>query len=256
MPRFGSFTSARSMTTSSRSRVSYTPPLLTYYRGMTGYSSGYTLNNISSVPTLLRSSPVKFGSKSGDTGPYVNDSTYKNVVFPITSIGNQFWAEMWHYTPSQYTSIGESTRCFSVYNSSTLDNMVFMISYFSYSSTAIGVYRGNPGAIGGSTMNVATQQDTWNHLAWYVNGRFWTIYVNGTAWNGTSLLDNNNNGTTYDRVTLGDGPQGGQLDAGRRFYMDDFRLSAGLTRYSFASTITVPTAQLTADANTTLLVNF
>lgn len=254
MPRFGSFTSAKSLTTSSRSRVTYIPPTLSYYRGVTEYTSGYTLTGISSLSSLKRSNPVKFGSKSGDIGTYVDGNTYRYVDFPITSIGNQFWAEMWHYTPSAFTSLNQSTSCFSLYNSSTLDYMSFYITYYDYSPYAMGFSRADPTGAGGSSHSVNTQRDTWHHLAWRVNGAGWTLYVDGVSWWGTNLLYANTAGTTFDRVTLGDSKYG--VNALQRFYMDDFRLSSGLTRYTFASTITVPTAQLTADSDTTLLVNF
>lgn len=107
-------------------------------------------------------------------------------------------------------------------------------------------------AVNGSAVIDSTSTiplNTWTHIALAKSGTSTKMYVNGSQV-GSTYTDNN----TYIQgpVTIG-----ARFDYTTPFfgYIDDVRISKGVARYT-GSTYTVPTAELTGDLKTVLLLNF
>jgi hypothetical protein len=103
---------------------------------------------------------------------------------------------------------------------------------------------------GGEILRGATAMklNTWNHCAYTRSGTTMRGYLNGIQ-DATGTSSNNFSEASAYIGQLGDG---GELPTG---YVSDLRVVSGTALYT-GSTLTVPTAPLTAVSNTRLLTNF
>lgn len=110
--------------------------------------------------------------------------------------------------------------------------------------------------IGGSGYGIASPNpdlNTWSHVAWVRTGGVYSSYLNGVRVATRSDLSTGavNNGSTSYAPSIGAFTSGGNTLTG---YISNLRLIKGNGGYNANnSTITVPTAPLTAVANTSLL---
>jgi len=133
----------------------------------------------------------------------------------------------------------------------------------SYRSVEFNIYRGELRAglynsdassatyIAGGTINDAT----WYHVALSrTASNAWAIYVDGTRVATSTavktLPQNSNNG----QIAIGARIEGGSLGQYFDGYIDDFRITRGVGRYS-GSSFTAPTTALTDDKDTVLLLH-
>lgn len=114
-----------------------------------------------------------------------------------------------------------------------------------FNGTTLTYYVNNVAAI---TSTIAA--GNWYHIAVVRSGTSTRMYVNGSQV-GTTYTDNNDYGTTKPLVI------GANLNAAANLAgsIDEVRISKGVARYTGAS-FTVPTAEFTADVNTSLLLHF
>lgn len=104
----------------------------------------------------------------------------------------------------------------------------------------------------------AMTANSWNHIAVARSGNSHYMYINGTRVVNAST-STRPSATSTELFTLGKGKglEGGNFGSGDMYwngYMDELRIS-DTARYT-ASTLTVPTAAFSADANTLMLVHF
>jgi len=96
-------------------------------------------------------------------------------------------------------------------------------------------------------------KNSWNHFAVTNDGTQTTIFLNGTQiLNGTTNFATLSAGSAIDRFTIGRNPSGYDTEG----YVGPVKIHLTEHYDADASTITVPTAPFTADANTFLLLNF
>jgi Concanavalin A-like lectin/glucanases superfamily len=120
--------------------------------------------------------------------------------------------------------------------------------YLGYSTSGEAVVYSD-GFINNSGVNTL-KFNSWNHLAWVRDGTTSVLFVNGVK------LSTNTNSQNFTRtaMTIGAIATGAEPVSG---YISNLRIVKGSAVYNTAaSTITVPTAPLTAVTNTSLLLNF
>jgi Concanavalin A-like lectin/glucanases superfamily/Domain of unknown function (DUF2341)/IPT/TIG domain len=89
---------------------------------------------------------------------------------------------------------------------------------------------------------------SWNHIAVVRNGTTLQLYVNG---NSVASATDTRNYNTLNNFTIGANNNGSEPFLGN---LDDLRITKGLARYT--ANFTAPTAALTSDSNTVLLMDF
>jgi alpha-tubulin suppressor-like RCC1 family protein len=192
-----------------------------------------------------RSSPVQVGTPvtTGYTTLYTSTSTY--LTFPGITVGtNAYTAELWFYLtdgtfPAQRGLIGPSTRVNNAFNLRL--NTATTINVDSYVSSA-------------QTFTVPTMlANTWYHFVAVRNAsNVTTVFLNGVRSSTGAVTLSNNYSGAFNQL-------GGILDAGPIFlpgYISNFRMVIGTAVYDpTLTTLTVPTAPLTAVAGTVLLTS-
>ena len=112
-------------------------------------------------------------------------------------------------------------------------------------------------AYGASSINATTTDwplNQWSHIAFVRNGSTLSAYLNGTRFYTNASFSNTIN-VGVNGVTVG--TQSGGTSYPFTGYLSGFRVVNGSAVYDpTSSTITVPTAPLTAITNTSLLLNF
>lgn len=148
------------------------------------------------------------------------------------------------FTPSSDMTFGTGDFTVEGWFYQTADNTYPTILEMGDESGVTGLMlmtRRNGGATmyaGGWVGNKATTLNAWNHIAWVRSSGVFTVYVNGVGDAGTTFT-NNLTSTTF--LTIGGdqhyGGNGGYYYPG---YIDDFRVTKGVARYT--GTFTPPTA--------------
>ena len=204
-----------------------------------------TSGQLGSGVLTARSSPVQVGTPvtTGYTTLYTSTSTY--LTFPGITVGtNAYTAELWFYLtdgtfPAQRGLIGPTTRVSNAFNLRL--NTATTINIDSYVSSA-------------QTFTVPTMlANTWYHFVAVRNAsNVTTVFLNGVRSSTGAVTLSNNYSGAFNQL-------GGILDAGPIFlpgYISNFRMVIGTAVYDpTLTTLTVPTAPLTAVAGTVLLTS-
>jgi hypothetical protein len=226
--------------------------------GASSYGPPYGTGGTGGSGIVAISYPIFYGAPTSTTGsPNVmisgSGSIYFNgknsAIYPFSQgylSSSDFTIEAWVYPTVAQTSglilIGQGD----------LGTAAGSSYYFSVGSAGdCSVY------VGGTTYTITAPNPStgqWSHVALVRSGNTLSSYRNGTRIGTGSVTGTVNNGTaTYYPSSGGISNVGG----GANFtgYMSNLRRIVGSGGYNAASaTITVPTAPLTATANTTLLV--
>jgi hypothetical protein len=189
-----------------------------------------TVHGNAKLATAIR----KFGTASlalDGTGDYLSTATFQDFAFGTSAWTFEFWA---YRTVTQLGTIID----FRPVSGST--------PYHQLNLSSTGVLRY---AVSGATVITGTTLtlNTWVHVAVSRSGTSTKLFVNGTQ-SGATYTDTNNYTVDYS-VTIGAGSGG---VSGYGGYLDDVRISRGVARYT--TTFTLPTAQLTGDLDTVLLL--
>ena len=194
------------------------------------------LNNLETVGNAqISTAQTKFGSGSmyfDGTGDYLY-----SVWKPNLELGSgNFTIEFWIYAVG-----GNSLYCWS-----TDWHYAMSWNYGGASSNRVGIWASSNGSTwnifnadgGGNGISTGTiSTNTWTHVALVRNGSAWALYLNGTsAWTGTSSATIV---TRTDTFRIG-GPWPNSGPADFNGYIDDFRMTKGIARYT--SNFTPPTA--------------
>jgi hypothetical protein len=184
-------------------------------------------------PTAPYSTSVIGGSGYFDgSGDDIRTTT--NQIIPATS---NFTIEGWIYT----TNVTGNTVVFSQSSSSNSGRFIL------YCLDTFQLYLGIGSPFTSITTSGTFNLNTWNHWAVTRNGNTFTLYMNGSS-QGTMTSSNSIENTV---LTFGNFYSNTQYFVG---YQSDNRLVNDLV-YS-GSTYTIPTAPLTAIANTRLLLSY
>ena len=175
------------------------------------------------------------------TAPFVNDANTVLLIHGDTNISDDggatadFTIETWVYrnnaNGNQY-----------VFDLRTVTNTGYPLLYFA-ANTLTYVTAGTTRISG-----TVTTLSAWVHVAVVRHGSNNMLFVNGTQL-GSTWVDSSNWSQTA--LTIGGSYVGTSTFSG---YIDDFRITKGVAKYT--TNFTVPTAQLTGDLSTVLLLNF
>jgi hypothetical protein len=170
------------------------------------------------------------------TGDYLSAGT--NAAFAVGT--GDFTIEFWVY-PTAFSGT------YTGYFTTRTGGQGFDIQILNSSATLM--LGNSTGAI--ISANNVLSLNTWQHVCAVRSGTTNSLYVNGTrVATGTDSTNFTDNGAKVGSS----GPSGGNNCAG---FISDVRLVKGTAVYSpSSSTLTVPTAPLTAITNTSLLTNF
>ncbi len=126
-------------------------------------------------------------------------------------------------------------------------------------NTSCGLYLGSSGGIiylysfgtFGTLPGAAVAQNAWSHIALTREGNNFKLWINGTQAGSTLVYSGAMTSATSTNFTVG-GNAGYNLYV--TGYIDDVKVSKGVCRYT--GTFTAPTAALTGDLSTVLLLHF
>ena len=214
--------------------VSGTQLLLNYTNA--GIIDNTMINNLETVGNAqISTGQNKFGSGSmsfDGTGDYLYSAWNPNlelgsgnftIEFWIYAIGGNSlycWSTDWHYAMS-WNYGGASSNRVGIWASSN--------------GSTWNIFNADGGGNGISTGTIST--NTWTHVALVRNGSAWALYLNGTsAWTGTSSATIV---TRTDTFRIG-GPWPNSGPSDFNGYIDDFRMTKGIARYT--SNFTPPTS--------------
>jgi hypothetical protein len=192
-------------------------------------------------PTSAYSTSVIGGSGYFDgSGDYL--SAASNAAFDVW--GGNFTLEMFVYltaTPSNVVFFQWGSGTYLMQLESDSSGGSFFGTYYYNAPTETNSIR--------SSTIPSTNQ--WNHIALTKSGSTWALFLNGTRL-GTSTSTNYVTGNLP--ISIGANSSGAQALQG---YISNVRLVKGTAVYDpTVSTLTVPTAPLTAITNTSLLLNY
>lgn len=202
---------------------SSSPKTITTYYGATQSTSVY-----------------KFGAKS----MYLNGTTFGSAPYISAPYSSAFdlsagdWTvECWAYA----TALNESNNLFAITNTGSSYAQATVVPLAN--GSAYFLTQGAGGDWLDTTLAAAGTfvLNTWQHVAAVRSGNVFRLYVNGTSvisFNSASALSSGSGLSTIGaRLPAGNSSVGSQTWQG---YIDDFRVTKGLARYSGAS-LTVPT---------------
>lgn len=187
-----------------------------------------SLNNFTLTPSagyVISTTQTKFGSASG----YFPGNSNTALALPTSSaltLNGDFTIEFWLYmaSPSQNTVVLGSN-----YSPGGINNQI----QINLGGSSIGIYNGSWNQ---STAVVTISANTWHHFALSRIGSTLRFYYDGNQL-GTSITMST--GVNFSGGAIGAlGGYGGQWYSG---YMDDFRITNGVGRYSGT---TIPTGIL------------
>ena len=185
----------------------------------------------------LSSTQFKFGTTSlalGGTSDFITVASQPDFNFGT----DDFCVEMWIYRTGG-ASANQILADFRSNTSQTVPTLFLSATYV-------------PGYVVNGfqyiTGSAAIPLNTWTHIAVSRSGTGTKLFVNGTQ-SGSTYTDTN----TYIQCPL---TIGARFDGTLGFpgYIDDVRISKGVPRYT--DTFTVPSAALTGDLSTVLLLHF
>jgi hypothetical protein len=207
-------------------------------------------------PNALTLTPTS-APKTSPFSPFEQTTTYSNSVLggsvivsspsyvstsAITAVGTgDFTTETWVYP----TTLAAAQSVFGNYflNSDTTWEVFLTIT------TGVPVFRG--GATTFLTSSTGIAVNTWNHIAIARSGTTLSMFLNGTR---VATATNSTNFSSTNSYYVGRTSAGGQPLAG---YVSDTRVVTGTAIYTPSSTsITVPSAPLTAVAGTSMLLSY
>lgn len=219
--------------------------LLLPFDGSNGATATSDSSNDNRTITFVSSATIATAqSKFGGSSLYIPNGSSR-ITTPGTSTMNaagDFTMEVWIYNSSSndYPTLlenGASSNSLAIYLANTASSQVLRMwnngSATNFSSTL--------------------PQNEWYHFALVRSGSTVKLYVNGTA-DSTTRSDSNSYAFGSDTLHIGGHPS--LTSYGFQGYLDDFRLTIGLARYT--SNFTPPTtAHLTSagDANKQIIVN-
>jgi hypothetical protein len=174
-------------------------------------------------------------SKYGGSSMYF-DGTGDQIISPNNPnyflISGNFTIECWVNLSGSAGSIANYSN-----GQSTNSNFSWEIYQLSASTIYFSIFEGNTQYLASST---AFSLNVWNHIAAVRNGNTLTVYVNGVAGSTTvsvaNVGGNNPNGATLK--LSGYNNLAGMITG----YIDDFRITKGVARYT--TNFTPPTSQL------------
>lgn len=193
------------------------------------------------APTAAYSPSVNGGSGYFDgSGDYLTAP-----ASPAYEFSGDFTIEFWVKTAT--FNINTYYRRLLCFGTDGATNLQLLFFNGSAATTNLSVYS-NVMVVTG-TIPVAT--DEWNHIALCRSGTSLKLFVNGVQSGSTSTTSQNFNAGASNGVYVGRyAIDGGYLSG----YMSGLRILNGTALYT--SAFTPPTAPATADANTSLLLNF
>ena len=176
-----------------------------------------------------------------ESGDYINTPT--DAAFQLGT--GDFSIEAWIYPTKapagQYPTIFRFES--GGYNSNGIS---FLWRRFNVNPLGVSVDCGGVVSLAGtSTVPVGA----WTHVAFTRTGNDFALFVNGVR---EATTNNANNFSTNVPVYIGDGPTESEFPG----YISSARIIKGSNPYGVGTTLTIPTAPLTAIANTSLLCNF
>lgn len=200
----------------------------------------YDSSMITTYETIGNASINTSVKKYGNTSLYF-DGTGDHLYAPWNpglELGSgNFTIEFW-----AYISGGNALYCWS-----TDWHYGMTFNYGGASSNRVGIWASSNGSSwnifnadgGGNGISTGTiTLNTWTHVALVRNGSTWTLYLNGTsAWTGTSSATIVTRSSDTFRIG---GPWPNSGPAAFNGYMDDFRITNGIARYT--ANFTPPTA--------------
>jgi hypothetical protein len=204
------------------------------------------------APTAAYDAAVVGGSAYFDgTGDYlVNSSMSPTITLGTSDFCMEGWAYFTSFNFGAYgapiISFGGTGSQWMIRANKTTASTTSANYYFSNNGTFIPSAGFSSGVSGGTLY-----LNQWNHVAVVRQGSSFRLYVNGTL--ASTVTDSASMTAAISSLTIGaDTSPGNGLMAG---YIASTRLVVGDFVYS-GSTISVPTAPFTSNANTRLLTNF
>ena len=201
-------------------------------------SNNFTINVQKGTPMVDSSSPFSNTGTSyaqnsmyfDGNGDYLSVPNSSNFVFGSSPFTIEMWvnpagnqgsgAQKYLFGKRASTSIYNSVLSFLTYNTTTLK---YSLSFYAAGSSSSWMIS--------STTGYVINPNTWNHIAIVRNAPFWTVYVNGVA--QTSVNNTNNafeSGT--DPFVVGSVSTTNPGTSGFAGYIDDFRVTKGIARYT------------------------
>ena len=219
--------------------------LLLPFDGSNGATATSDSSNNNKTITFQGSATIATAqSKFGGSSLYIPNGSSR-ITTPGTSnmdAAGDFTMELWIYnsSTSDYPTLlenGASSNSLSMYLANTASNQILRMW--------------NTGSV--TNFSSTLPQNEWYHFALVRSGSTVKLYVNGTA---DSTTRSDSNSYEFGDGTLNIGGHPSRTDYGFQGYLDDFRLTIGLARYT--SNFTPPTsAHLTSagDVNKHIVVN-
>lgn len=184
------------------------------------------------------------------SGDYLSIAASANQDFGSSDFTVEFWwkpddeGRQWFYHATTDYWFGID------YNS---DGGRKMGLWASSNGTSWNLINADPG--GNGISSGVPQTLAWNHVAVSRSGGTWSMWLNGTRVLNLTGITSGIVSRSSEAKIVGAWANGSQYLV--KGYMNDFRVVIGSTIYSVSSTtITVPTAPLTAVTNTKVLLNF
>jgi hypothetical protein len=235
------YTTNFNVPTSPLSAITNTSLLLHFTNG--GVLDGVKKNNVETLGNAgISTSVVKYGSGSlvftGGTS-YLNVGNQPDLELLSTDYTVEFWLYK-NATAAYMTVCGD----FSVSATNTWQIL------FDVNGTKIAWFNGANNAFTLTSTNIVSNT-TWTHIAFVRLGTTLTVYLNGVP-NGSATLSTNYSSTT--NLFIGHTPE---LLAGRYLngYLDDFRITKGVARYTADFSSNLP-QQLPSALPNPLSVNY